>query len=185
MIELLGVRLQCKLSVEHTIKQLHRRTNIKVVRITTATTLVLSLGLALSANMFAQASEKPVKMKDLPKAVQTTVLEQSKGATVRGLSKETDNGKTYYEVELKVNGHNKDVLIDQTGAVVEIEEEVSITSVPPAVKAQMEKQAGGGKIVIVESVTKNDAVVAYEAHVKTGKKRSEIKVAPDGQLIKD
>jgi hypothetical protein len=65
---------------------------------------VLSLGSALSANMFVRASEKPVKMKDLPSAVQTTVQEQSKGATVRGLSKETDNGKTYYEVELKVTG---------------------------------------------------------------------------------
>ena len=153
--------------------------------IRTANALVLSLGLVLSVDMFAQASEKSVKMKDLPKAVQTTVQEQSKGATVRGLSKETDNGKTYYEVELKVKGHNKDVLIDPTGAVVEIEEEVSMASIPPAVKAQMEKQAGGGKIVMVESVTKNDAVVAYEAHVKTGNKRSEIKVSPDGQLIKD
>jgi uncharacterized membrane protein YkoI len=153
--------------------------------IRTATALVLSLGLVLSANVIGRASERPVKMKDLPKAVQTTVQEQSKGATVRGLSKETDNGKTYYEVELKVKGHNRDVLIDPTGAVVEIEEEVSIASIPPAVKAQMEKQAGRGKIVTVESVTKNDAVVAYEAHVKTGNKRSEIKVAPDGQLIKD
>lgn len=156
-----------------------------MLRIRTANALVLSLGLALSANMFAQASEKPVKMKDLPKAVQTTVQEQSKGATVRGLSKETDHGKTYYEVELMVKGHNKDVLMDSTGAVVEIEEEIAIASVPPAVKAEIEKHVGGGKIMMVESVTKNDAVVAYEAHVKTGNKRSEIKVAPDGHLIKD
>lgn len=151
--------------------------------IRTANALVLSLGLVLSLNMFAQASEKSVKMKDLPKAVQTTVQEQSKGATVRGLSKETQNGKTYYEVELKVKGHNKDVLMDSTGAVVEIEEEIDMASVPPAVKAEIEKHVGGGKITMVESVTKNDAIVAYEAHVKTGRKHSEVKVGPDGQLI--
>ena len=160
-----------------------RRANIKVLRIRTANPLVLSLGLAISANTVAQASERPVRMKDLPKAVQTTVQEQSKGATVRGLSKETDNGKIYYEVELKVNGHNKDVLIDSTGAVIEIEEEMAMASVPAAVKAELEKHIRGGKITMVESVTKNDAIVAYEVHVKTGRKHSEVKVGPDGQLI--
>jgi hypothetical protein len=84
-----------------------------------------------------------------------------------------------------VNGHNKDVLIDSTGAVVEIEEQVALGSLPPAVKAQIEKQAGRGKIVMVESLTRKGAFVGYEAHVKNGKKRLEIKVGPDGQLIKD
>jgi hypothetical protein len=36
---------------------------------------------------------------------------------------------------------------------------------------------------MVESITKNDAVVAYEAHIKIGKKSLEVKVSPDGQLI--
>jgi uncharacterized membrane protein YkoI len=152
-------------------------------RIKSATAFLFSLGLLFSANTFAQNSEKSVKMKNLPVAVQKTVQEQSKGATIRGLSKEIDAGKTIYEVELKVNGHNKDLLIDPTGAVVEIEEEVTLASLPPAVKAEIEKQAGSGKIVMVESITKNDAIVAYEAHVKTGKKRSEVKVSPDGQPI--
>jgi hypothetical protein len=77
------------------------------------------------------------------------------------------------------------VLIDSTGAVVEIEEEVAIASLPAAVKARLEKQAGHGKIGMVESLTKNGAFVGYEAHVRNGKNRSEIKVGPDGQLIKD
>jgi uncharacterized membrane protein YkoI len=131
----------------------------------------------------AQENEQSVKMKDLPAAVQKTVQEQSKGATVRGLSKEVENGKTYYEVSLKVSGHNKDVLIDSTGAVVEIEEEVALASLPPAVRATIEKNAGKGKIVNVESITKNNALEAYEAHVRTAGKESEIKVAPDGTLI--
>jgi hypothetical protein len=73
--------------------------------------------------------------------------------------------------------------MDSTGAVVEIEEEIDMASVPPAVKAEIEKHVGGGKITMVESVTKNDAIVAYEAHIKIGRKRSEVKVGPDGQLI--
>src|SRR5712692_1585463 len=92
----------------------------------------------------AQGKEKKVKMKDLPKAVQKTVQEQSKGATVSGLSKEVEHGKTYYEVELKVNGHGRHILIDPVGAIVEVEEEVAMASLPPAVKTAIEAKAGKG-----------------------------------------
>jgi len=140
-----------------------------------ATTLLL-FGSAL-------ASEKKVKMKDLPEAVRKTVQEQSKGATIRGLAKEVEDGKTFYEAELTVNGHNKDVLIDPAGAVVEIEEQVTVSSLPAEVKATIQKAAGKGKITAVESVTKNNALEAYEAHVSTAGRKSEIKVAPNGTLI--
>jgi uncharacterized membrane protein YkoI len=146
---------------------------------------LLSICSLLITTATAQDNEKRVKMKDLPQAVQDTVREQSKGATLRGLAKEVEHGQTYYEAELKVKGHNKDILIDPTGAVVEVEEQVALASLPPDVRVGIEKQAGKGKIVNVESITKNNAVVAYEAHIKTGKKSSEVKVGTDGQLIKD
>jgi uncharacterized membrane protein YkoI len=148
-----------------------------------STAFLLGLSMVFSTGTFAQDSEKPVKMRDLPQAVQQTVKEQSRGASVRGLSKEVEGGNTFYEVELRINGHTKDVLIDPSGAVVEIEEEVALASVPPLVKAGIDKHSGGGKIVLVESITKNGSIVAYEAHVKTGRKYSEVKVSPDGQLI--
>ena len=85
-------------------------------------TLFVTLVLLVSA-AHAQDSEKRVKMKDLPEAVQKTVREQSKGATIHGFARETEDGKTSYEVEMKVNGHNKDVLIDPSGAVLAVEEQ--------------------------------------------------------------
>ncbi len=144
----------------------------------------LTIPVALLAANLAGA-EKPLKMENLPPAVQKTVQEQSKGATIRGLSKEEENGKTFYEAELKVNGHNKDLLIDPTGSIVEVEEQVTLTSLPPAVKTGLEKQAGKGKITFVESVTKDGAVVAYEAKIKTAGKTSEIKVSPEGAAVKE
>jgi predicted aspartyl protease len=126
------------------------------------------------------AAEKRVKMESLPPAVQKTVQEQAKGATIRGLSIEIEDGKTFYEAELKVNGHNKDVLIDPNGAVVEVEEEVALDSLPAAAKDAIQTRAAKGQIVLVESVSKNDAVVAYEAKIMTAGKTSEVKVTPDG-----
>jgi uncharacterized membrane protein YkoI len=144
---------------------------------------LFSAGLLIISSVYARASEQRVKLKDLPEAVQKTVREQSKGAKVRGLSKETKGGKTYYELELRVNHHNKDVLIDSTGAVVEIEQEVALSSLPVAAKAEIEKQVGGGKILSVESITENNTITAYEAHLIKAGKRSEIKVTPDGKLL--
>jgi hypothetical protein len=93
-------------------------------------------------------------MKDLPPTVRKTVEEQSKRATLRALSREVEAGKTYYEAELKVDGRSKDVLMDPTGAVVEIEEEATLDSLPESARAAIEKQAGKRRIVSVESVTK-------------------------------
>ncbi|MFY9558324.1 MAG: hypothetical protein WAV20_00035 [Blastocatellia bacterium] len=147
------------------------------------TILLFTVSLMFCAASFAQNSETRVKMKDLPEAVRKTVQEQSKGATLRGLARETDDGKTFYEAELRVRGHNKDVLIDPAGTVVEIEEQVAMSSLPSVVQATIRKEAGKGKITGVESITKNNSIEAYEAHVTTGRKRFEIKVAPDGKLI--
>lgn len=128
-------------------------------------------------------SEHSVKMKDMPAAVQQTVREQSRGAKIRGLSVETENGVTNYEVELLVNGHGRDVLIDPSGAVVSIEEQVALASLSADVRSAIVKSAGGGRVVLVESISKGGVVEAYEAHVKRGRKTVEIKVGPDGQLI--
>ena len=152
-----------------------------MLRIKYAAAFLLSL--LLVSNAHAQDSEKVVKMKDLPQAVQKTVREQSKGARIRELAKEIKDGKTFYEVALKVNGHNRDVLMDPTGAVVEIEEEITIDALPPVVKTAIEKHAGKGKIVRVETITINASIEAYEAQIKTGRKFSEVKVNPDGQVI--
>lgn len=130
-----------------------------------------------------QDTERRVRMKDLPAPVQQTVREQSKGAVIRGLAQETEAGQTNYEVELKINGHTKDVLIDPTGAVVEIEEQVALASLPQAARTAIEQQAGKGKIGVVESITKAGAVVAYEAHVRKAGKTLEIKVDPNGQAV--
>jgi hypothetical protein len=132
---------------------------------------------------FAVAQEKKIKRSDLPPAVEKTVAAQSAGATVKGFSKETEKGQTYYEAEMTVNGHSKDILIDTNGAIVEVEEEVAIDALPAGVKAGLQAKAGEGKLVKVETLTKQDKLVAYEAQVTKGGKKSEVQVGPDGKPL--
>jgi len=94
-----------------------------------------------------------------------------------------EKGKRLYEAELIVNGHSKDISMDANGKIVEIEEEVSMDSLPANVKQSLTQSAGAGTITKVESLTKEGKLVAYEAVVKTGTKRSEIQVGPDGKKL--
>lgn len=139
------------------------------------------IALSLSTTLFAQ--EKKIQRTDLPPAVEKTVAAQSQGATIKGFSTEKENGQTYYEAEMAVSGHTKDVLIDPAGTVVEVEEQVALDSLPAAVKDGLQAKAGKGKILKVESLTKHDKLVAYEAKVQTDGKKSEIQVGPDGKPL--
>ncbi len=131
----------------------------------------------------ASAQEKQLKRSDLPPAVQKTADEQSTGATVRGYSSDTEDGRLEYEVSMTLHGHGRDVTIAPDGSVLEIEEEIALDSLPAAVRESLQQRVGSGKITKVESLTKHGAIVAYEAHVLTGTKRSEIQVGPDGKPL--
>jgi glucose/arabinose dehydrogenase len=141
------------------------------------------VSLALLCAASASAQEQHLKKADLPAAVQKTADEQSKGATVRGYSSETEDGALEYEVSMTIKGHSRDVSIAPDGSVLEVEEEVSLDALPAFVREGLLKQAGSGKITKVESLTKKGTLVAYEAQVRTGDKRSEIQVGPDGKPL--
>jgi hypothetical protein len=131
----------------------------------------------------AQGQERKIKRSELPPAVEKTVAAESAGATIKGFATEIEGGKKMYEVELQVDGRGKDILIDGQGNVVEVEEEVALDSLPAEVKEGLTKAAGRGTISRVESLTKRGKLVAYEAVVKTGARRREVQVGPNGEKL--
>jgi len=144
--------------------------------------LVLFSSVALIA-VGSLGQEKKIQRSDLPPAVEDTVAAESRGAVIRGFSVEKENGQTYYEAEMIVHGHHRDVLIDKSGGVVEVEEQVPFGSLSAAVRKGLQAKAGKGKIVKVESITKHDRVVAYEAEVLTGTKKQQVQVGPEGRPL--
>jgi len=131
----------------------------------------------------AMAQEKKIARPDLPAAVEKTVAAQSKGATIRGFSKEMEKGKTTYEVQMTVNGHTKDLEVDESGVVIEVEEQVALEALPAEARIGLQARAGKGRITKVESITKKDRLVAYEAQVDTDGKKSEVQVGADGKPL--
>jgi hypothetical protein len=154
---------------------------MKTTFVRSLTGAIAVCGLLLAGT--ASAQEKKIKRSELPPAVEKTVAAQEAGATIRGFSTEKEKGETFYEAEMMVNGHSKDVLMAPDGTIVEIEEEVELDSLSPEVRAGLQAKAGAGKILKVESLTKKSKLVAYEAKVETNGKKSEVQVGPDGKPL--
>lgn len=145
------------------------------------TACLFSAALMLAAG--SAAYEKSVNLSRLPPAVQKTVQAQTQGATIKGIAREKENGKVVYELETTAGGKSRDLMIDESGAVLSVEQEVTLDSLPAPAKTAMEKRAAGGRITKVEMVTQGQSVT-YEASVKKGLKTSEFMVHADGSPAK-
>ncbi len=128
-------------------------------------------------------ADHKVSRKALPPAVAAAADKEAQGATIKGYSKEVEDGKTFYEVETVRNGKTRDLLLDSSGAVAEVEEEIEMSSLPDAVQKGLRSAARKGKITKVETVRKG-ASTSYEAIVRHGLKNSEIKVDGEGKVVK-
>ncbi len=144
-----------------------------MIRQSVAGAVVFVVTLALSAQ------GKGVEQVALPAAVQKTVQQESKGATIKGYSREREHGKKVYEAEMVVNGHSRDIQVAEDGTLNEIEEEVPLGSLPPVVQTALLTKAGDAKITKVEALTKRKKLVSYEAATLKGGKKGEIRINAD------
>lgn len=120
-------------------------------------------------------------MDRLPAAIQKAVQqEQAAGATIKSVAAEKEDGKTVYQIETMLKGHARDLLVDGTGKIIEVEEEVAIDTVPVPVRSALEAL---GRVVKVETVTKG-TTVTYEAQVEKNGKRLEVAVDASGKRVK-
>jgi uncharacterized membrane protein YkoI len=147
-------------------------------------TLHVLLAIASLAGL-ATAAGKKLQMKDLPPAVQKTVHDQISGAEITGISKETEKGKVQYEVETMVNGKHRDFNVDATGTLLVVEQETSLDSIPGTAKAAIEKKAAGGKLGMIEIMTKGSATYYEAAYTSKDGKKHETLVTADGAEAKE
>lgn len=139
--------------------------------------------LAFFSLVLPTPDDRRITRNQLPIPVRKTADEQSAGATIRAFTVDIDSGHHKYRVELTINGHSKDVTIAPDGRVIEIEEQVDAAVLPVAVVSALRNEAQERQITKIESITKNGAIVAYEAHVRTTRGHAEIRVGPSGESL--
>jgi hypothetical protein len=149
----------------------------------TRTAALLATLIAATAHVAALA-ETHVPCNTLPAAVLRQAKIEARDATIRGCVKDKENGKLTYEVETLKGGKSTDILLDDSGSVLELEQQVEVASLPPAVSDAIAKAANGGKVGKVESVTRGGAIASYETTITTKGRRREIAFSPQGDPVK-
>lgn len=129
------------------------------------------------------AGEEKITRKDLPHEVLSAFEKTYPKASIKGLSREEEGGRVFYEIESLDGKTSRDILYAADGKAAEIEEAVAVRQLPAAVKAAASKEYPKGKIVKAEKVIR-ESVVEYEIHISVGKAKHEMVVEPAGKVVK-
>ena len=133
----------------------------------------------------AIAQEESITAANIPAPVKSAVMARFAGAKIKGGSKETEDGKTFYEVSLDRAGKNIDVTSTPAGVLTLIESEISRADLPAAVTTLIDTKYAKATWQRVEEVreikNKVEKVSFYEVLLVDAKKQGwELQVAVDG-----
>jgi uncharacterized membrane protein YkoI len=144
---------------------------------------ILLLVLVFVCSVTIMAKEKKAKEKVVfPEAVQTAFKTAYPKAFITGMSKETEKGVTYYEIESMDGKQKRDLLYTADGNVAEIEEAIDPTTLPEAVTQTLNKEFAGAKVLKAEAMTK-DGNKSYEVKIEVKGKKKEIAIDATGKII--
>ena len=157
----------------HTMKKLH-----------IALLLILLFAIPSMAQKNGEGEEEQsIKRKDVPKAVLAAFEKSYSKATVKGYSRESEEGKTVYEIESKEGTINRDILYAADGTLISVEETLPYAQLPDAVRNTIAKEYSKAKVSKCEKLIKG-STTEFELHLKSGKKNIEVLLDAGGKVVK-
>jgi hypothetical protein len=123
-----------------------------------------------------------VNLKVLPPAVLAAFEKTYPKAVIRGASKETKKGATYYEVESVDGKMNRDLLYTADGKAVEVEEALAPGALPAAVLKALDNAYPGCKILKAEDLLKGGQKL-FELAIEVNGKKMGVTIDPTGKII--
>ena len=83
-----------------------------------------AIGALVYGNMDKEENKQKLAMTDLPPAVQKTIQDNLAGGTVAETTKETKDGKTYYEAQVQKSGGEKvEIKVGEDGSLIGVGKE--------------------------------------------------------------
>lgn len=149
------------------------------------------LGLvALLAGDSLYADEETIPLDKVPKPVSESVKKRFPNGEMKEAAKETEDGKTFYEVTVKDGGKTIDVTLTPDGTITTIEKELAVKDLPKAVTDGLEKKYPKATHKSAEEVIKvadgKEKLEYYEVVVLTeDKKTLEVEITADGTIKKE
>ena len=125
---------------------------------------------------------KEIKFEDIPPAAQASIQSHTSGGTIESITCEKEEGEHFYKVEYTKNGRKFELEVDGKGNIMETEEVLAITDLPPEVRDVINTNSAGGEIkeLVLET---EDGKVFYEVEFEKDGKAHEMKIAEDGTVL--
>ena len=151
-----------------------------------------ALTLLMLAPARARADEEKIAVGDLPKPVVDAVKKKFPDAEMTGASKETEEEKTTFEVELKAGEKMMDVSLTPEGEFTEIETMIAAKDLPEAVSKTIMTQYPKAEIKKAEEILSYEAgkeTKSYEVILEVEgdddeDEMMEVKLSPEGKVLK-
>jgi hypothetical protein len=137
----------------------------------------------------ARADETKIDVKDVPKPVVDAVKAKFPKAEVTEAAKETEDGKTTYELAIKDGGKSIDVSATPEGKIVAIETTIEPKELPAKVSAAIASKYPKGTMKKAEEIIEianGKETKSFEVILTTeAKKDVEVKVSPEGKILSE
>jgi uncharacterized membrane protein YkoI len=141
---------------------------------------VLILGSAARAD-----DEEKVPLDKLPKPVVAAVKKKFPKARLVSASKEVENKKTLFEVQIKDGAQTVEVTVTPEGKIVEIEKEITAKALPAAVTKALNAKYPKATFKKVEEITEGGKLFYEVLLVTAGKQTIEVKMDSTGKVIEE
>jgi hypothetical protein len=112
----------------------------------------VGLAATLGIGSRAAAQEVEIALNQVPKAVMDAAKTKFPGADIKEASKETEDGKTVFELEMKHDGHNMDVTFKDDGTLVLVETALKEKELPEVIIHAVKEKYPDAKLKLAESV---------------------------------
>lgn len=124
-------------------KLMNRRANWWIAGVALVTVSGGMIGM-LRAEEKKEKEEKEVKvtLDQVPAAAKATLEKEAEGAKITDVDKETEKGKTIYETDAKINGHNYEIKVLEDGTLLskKLDDEEDEKDEPKDKQKQEQKQ---------------------------------------------
>jgi hypothetical protein len=130
----------------------------------------------------AAAQDQRITAGDVPAPVLSAFKQAYPKAIIRGFSKETAEGKSYFQIESRDGTILRDVRYNPDGTVADIRETIDPSRLPAAAQQTIRQKYPRALIMAAEKRIVSDKVT-FVASVRNGKQRVTMEFDSDGREI--
>ncbi len=140
--------------------------------------------LLATRTLIGSAQEAKLTPAQIPEAVSSAATQRFPDAKLSHWSKETDDGKTTFEVSVADGKGKRDAVFSPDGVLVSVETSIEVNSIPASVKSTIQEKYPSARIKKAEKITLASNEIQYEVDLLKAAKK-EVLLSAEGKILKE